>query len=89
MSGIVERLQVLKQTTDEILDRCKPGDFNEAINWGDLKCFGAYYRVDLEGDESWQVVIDECSPDCELLPAHVSHSLETLGFSAVEVRCEW
>ncbi len=61
----------------------------DAINWGDLKCFDARFVVNMDGNECYEVWIDEASPDCSTLRSFVEDWLLERGHSNVVVMTEW
>lgn len=65
------------------------GLIDEAINWGDLRCVDARYYVSVSGEEGYEVLIEEASPDCPEFCRFVYDRLEQHGFKGVEVRTEW
>ena len=64
---------------------------NQAVNWADLKCFSAEFRVDDEGEEYYAVKIDEADPGvaADGFAHYVREALAKRGFKGVAVETEW
>lgn len=60
------------------------------VNWADLDCVGAIFCVTDEGDSSFQVLIEEASPDGnEELREFIAQYLGDNHFPGVEVELAW
>lgn len=59
-----------------------------AVNWADLHCVSAEYRLADRGDEFFAVQIEEAAPDAINLIEFIRGDLERQGFKA-EVEVEW
>jgi hypothetical protein len=92
---IKETLTKIKEVADEILERHKNSVVNldgirfDGINYADLYVRDVSYNLHLDGEETYSVLIEECSPTaydfCEFM---VECLKEKLGFD-VNVECEW
>ena len=92
---IKETLTKIKEVADEILERHKnsvlklDGIRFDGVNYGDLYVVDVSYNLHLDGDETYSVLIEECSPTaydfCEFMVARIELKL---GFP-VNVECEW
>lgn len=61
----------------------------DPINWGDLHCVNTERVLDLSGEPTYRVFIEEASHDCSDLPAFVRTYLDKRGWKGVEVITEW
>jgi len=86
-------LQELREATDDIVEAILAMPQSDrpygAINWADLSCVEAYYKVDDEGVESYGVVIEEAAPDDRELCALIYAKLCARGYEGVTVETEW
>lgn len=84
-------LKALREAADKACEEAftKRKEFHEAINWGDLGCISARYIVDDEGNEFYQVIIDEAAPECSKFHGFICEWLCIAGFPDVEVLTEW
>lgn len=63
--------------------------FEEPINWMDLGCSLSRHIIDDDGEESFEVTIEEASPgDCPCLCRFVRDQLSKAGYD-VYVSTEW
>lgn len=87
------RMVALIAAANDILASLDPEQFNDPINWGDLRCIsavaGVEYGPDGDADSVLAVVIQEAGPDCPALSAAVAAALAGRGFPGVTVRTEW
>ena len=87
---IIERManRLLESLYKPVMDdrqwvACPPEDIaSEAINWGALNAY-----VEKIGD-GYQVVLDECSPECYNLMEYVKSHLDIWGWEC-SIKCEW
>ena len=88
---IVEKLKKLQDLTNKIIDELQEEKdaFNEAINWGNLKCVGASYVIDQERDEYYQVWISEASPDVVVFKNEVYSRLIAIWNEPLVIQTEW
>jgi hypothetical protein len=92
MDGVME-LQILakiKEVADEILETHKNSTVRfDGINYADLRIVDVSYNLHLDGDETYSVLIEECSPTaydfCEFM---VKCLKDKLGLD-VDVVLEW
>jgi len=59
------------------------GTHNEPINWGNLGCT----EVRRTG-KTFEAVLEECSPECQHLPAYIHNLLLFWGWEC-DIICEW
>ena len=60
-----------------------------AINWANLFCSEACYVLDDEGEERYQVSIEEVAPDNPTLQEFIENWLAEHGWPGVVVITEW
>lgn len=90
IESIKETLTKIKEVADEILETHKNSTVRfDGVNYGDLYVRDVSYNLHLDGDETYSVLIEECSPTaydfCEFM---VECLKDKLGFD-VNVECEW
>ena len=92
---IKETLTKIKEVADEILETHKnsvvklDGIRFDGINYADLYVVDVSYNLHLDGDETYSVLIEECSPTAyEFQEFMVECLKEKLDFF-VNVECEW
>ena len=74
----------IQSFVDDLLDSLDPGDFHEAINWGDLSCTEV-----VTTKHGVEVCIQECDPDCPELFAVIGDAImKWYGLEAVVIG-EW
>ncbi len=85
------RLQALLDATNQAIEtaRTQVRDFDEAINWGDLRCVTAEYSVDQDGCGTFKTMIEEAAPDCPVFHDFIQERLMAAGFPDVLVTTEW
>lgn len=86
------KLQALKNATDEALKSALASeDFQKkaCVNKANLNCVEAFCCTDTSGEITYQVLIEEASPDCAVTAEFVATFLATRGFNNVEIRLEW
>jgi hypothetical protein len=87
------KLKQLKEATNAVLRdslRLRHTTLkDEAVNWGDLFCASAEWRVDDEGRGYYAVQVEEASPDASVFARYVSEKLAEKGFAHVTVDTEW
>ena len=87
---IKETLTKIKEVADEILERHKNSTVRfDGVNYGDLYVRDVSYNLHLDGEETYSVLIEECSPTaydfCEFMVGRIELKL---GFP-VNVILEW
>lgn len=86
-------LKRLKYATDSVLQsarRLRNSSLkDEAVNWADLFCSSAEYRVDDEGHEYYAVKVEEADPSASKLAQYVHAGLKKRGYVNVAVETEW
>lgn len=62
-----------------------------AVNWGDLHCVSAEYRMDEQGREFFAILVEEAAPGCEAdsVAGYISKRLDEMGFIDIRVETEW
>jgi hypothetical protein len=87
---IKETLIKIKEVADEILETHKNSTVRfDGINYADLFVRDVSYNLHLDGDETFEVLIEECSPTAYEFQEFMLESLkEKLDFF-VNVRTEW
>ena len=91
MTEIKETLIKIKEVADQILETHKNSTvrFDGGINYADLFVRDVSYNLHLNGDETYSVLIEECSPTaydfCEFM---IECLKDKLGFD-VDVVLEW
>ena len=87
---IKETLIKIKEVADEILETHKNSTVRfGGINYADLSVVDVSYNLHLDGDETFEVLIEECSPTAYEFQEFMIESLkEKLDFF-VNVRTEW
>jgi len=83
------QLTRLRTKVNDILADAEEILLRGAINWGNLRCIAASYVVDDRGDEGYEVLIEEASPDNPELADFISYQLDGTEFSPLEIRFEW
>lgn len=82
-----DRLVYLAQLRAAAEAACKKAR-RYAVNWADLHCVSAEYRLDNQGDEYFSVLIEEASPDADELIVFLTQVLKDNGYT-VEVETAW
>ena len=87
---MTETLTKIKEVADEILERHKNSTVRfDGVNYADLYVKDVSYNLHLDGEETYSVLIEECSPTaydfCEFM---VECLKDKLGFD-VDVVLEW
>jgi hypothetical protein len=87
---IKETLIKIKEVADEILETHKNSTVRfGGINYADLSVVDVNYNLHLDGDETFEVLIEECSPTAYEFQEFMLECLkDKLGFF-VNVVCEW
>lgn len=87
---IKETLTKIKEVADEILERHKNSTVRfDGVNYADLYVVDVSYNLHLDGDETYSVLIEECSPTAYEFQEFMLECLkEKLDFF-VNVECEW
>lgn len=87
---IKETLTKIKEVADEILERHKNSTVRYGgVNYADLYVEDVSYNLHLDGDETYSVLIEECSPTAYELQEYMVECLkDKLGFY-VDVILEW
>ena len=89
--GIVEKLIELQDLTNKIIDKLQyeKGAFNEAINWGNLKCIETNFCINQRGFEYYIVSISEASPDVIMFKNEVYSRLIAIWNKPLVIQTEW
>jgi hypothetical protein len=93
MSERLEILNRLREATNAVLraiDRpVRISLQGEAVNWADLNCSSAEYRLDDTGHTYYAVSVEEVSPEADGFAAYVKAELEKAGWPGILVETEW
>jgi|GEM_PF-4845782 len=91
IKDIDAKLLEIRDLIDGILAdvRENPGDFNEAINFADLRCVDVGLCRSLDGHEHWLAHIEEADPACPKLAQHVAEAIFALTGITVEIDTSW
>lgn len=83
-------LKALREAANAAIDlaRERKGEFNEAINWGNLACVSAEFTVNDEGDSYHTVIIEEAG-DCPRFRVFIGAILDAGKFKDVAITTEW
>jgi hypothetical protein len=87
---IKETLLKIKEVADEILETHKNSTVRfDGINYADLYVRDVSYNLHLDGEETYGVLIEECSPTAYDFAEYMLECLkDKLGFD-VDVVLEW
>ena len=88
-AAVHANLSDLRRDTNEILKSLKRSSIPGAINWADLKVVDVFWKVNLEGEANYTVLVDEVSPEATEFQTAISEALAKLGWTGVEVYTEW
>jgi hypothetical protein len=95
MTETLTKIKTIKAVADAILETHKnsvlklDGIRFDGINYADLYVRDVSYNLHLDGDETYSVLIEECSPTAyEFQEFMVECLKDKLGFD-VNVVCEW
>ncbi len=85
--------QEICDAVNQLIAECGVNRFQEAINWGDLKCIEVKEATTLwpepDGEKRIQIFIDEAAPECWQFQTWISEQMfEHYGFKP-EVFTEW
>jgi len=88
---MVRRFAILRDATEKAIANAKniKEDFDDAINWADLRCARVFYWVDDYGDGGFTVEIEEASPDAWELRRWIEEAIKNETEMPVEVITEW
>lgn len=86
----LRKLKDLRVYTDIVLNKLynERHDIDGAINWADLRCIEANKCISEDGDQYYEVLVSEASPDNYRFQTLVQQELEKMGYKAV-IRTEW
>lgn len=76
----------IREETQDLLDKAQDAGIRGAINYADLNVVDVRWSVGIDGDEIYQVWIEECAPgEADLL----EYLYKNGSFSDVEYFTEW
>ena len=76
----------IREETQELLDNAQAAGVKGAINYADLKVVDVRYSVGIDGDEIYQVWIEEVAPEDVALKEYL---YKNGSFTDVEYFTEW
>lgn len=82
-------LTTLRQVATEACNAAHAAGVGGPVNWADLRCIGAQYWLDDEGDTGYRVTLSEADAAAAALHVFVRDFLAKRGFAGVEVVTEW
>ena len=90
MTEIKETLIKIKEVADEILQTHKNSTVRfDGVNYADLRIVDVSYNLHLDDEETYSVLIEECSPTAYNFQEYMVGRLNIkLGFDVI-VECEW
>ena len=88
---LVRRFSLLRNAAETALADAKTikNDFDDAINWGDLRCVRVLHWEDDSGDSGFTVEIEEAAPDAGEFRRWIAESIEENTGISAEVVTEW
>ena len=87
--ALIDRLELLRAKTNEILQGIKQRSIDGMINWTDLKCVSAECVLDNYGDVIFRVLVTEAAPGNVELAGRIIADLDASGHLVTEVLFEW
>jgi hypothetical protein len=85
------KARFLAQAVDLILDDIEEDQRRElgSVNWSDLRCVGASLCFAGDGHTYWSALIEEASPESNLLSIYVHEQLKLRFGVVVDINTEW
>ncbi len=87
------KLELLEEATNKAIALAAQDkkQFNESINWGDLRCVNVEQISQSLREENvdYRVFIEELAPDCIHFRDFILSELDSAGYDNIEVVMEW
>ena len=91
LEPLVRRFELLRNATERAICEAQEirNEFDDAVNWADLRCTRIFYWTDDSGDCGFTLEIEEVDPSSWTFGRWVAEAVEKETGITVEVNCEW
>lgn len=86
---IIKQLKAYQSICNEAIEKAREAKIKDAVNWDDLKCNEVIFVINDKGDNFYQFIISEASPDCEDFKGFIQQYLIDKVDLYPEIVTEW